>query len=116
MKKIAFLACVIMLSSITEAQYPSNWNKVFAAINKEVLDNSNAYASLKISSETIGHRLTGSENGKKVEQYVFDLLKSYGCSNVQFQPFEVESWSRGTINLQVGNQINNLQTIKSVSF
>jgi hypothetical protein len=115
MKKIAILACIIMLSTITEAQYPSNWNNVFAAINKEVLDNSNAYASLKISSETIGHRLTGSENGKKVEQYVYDLLKSYGCSNVQFQPFEVESWSRGTISLQVGEQINNLQNIKTVS-
>lgn len=87
----------------------------FANINKEVQENSNAYTSLKIASETIGHRLTGSENGKKAEQYAFDLLKSYGFTNLRFQPFEVESWSRGNLEVTVGGDMNNLKTIKSVS-
>src|SRR5687767_7579567 len=74
---------------------------VFRQINKEVLANSAAYESLRDASKTIGHRLTGSENGKKAEQYTFDLLKSYGYNTVKFQPFEVESWSRGAVKLQL---------------
>ncbi|WP_225980030.1 hypothetical protein [Pseudobacter ginsenosidimutans] len=68
---------------------------VFESINTEVLSNSKAYETLKESTISIGHRLTGSVNGKKAEQQVFDLLKSYGYQDVRFQPFEVESWSRG---------------------
>ena len=97
------------------AQAKPEWASIFAKINAEVLNNSNAYTSLKIASETIGHRLTGSENGKKAEQYAYDLLKSYGFSNVHFQPFEVESWSRGSLLVKIGNNKNELQNIKSVS-
>ena len=98
-----------------KAQAKPEWASIFAKINAEVLNNSNAYTSLKIASETIGHRLTGSENGKKAEQYAYDLLKSYGFSNVRFQPFEVESWSRGTLQVSIGDDINALQNVKSVS-
>ena len=106
---------MIGLTQISFGQAKQEWNKIFANINKEVLEHSNAYTSLKIASETIGHRLTGSENGKKAEEYAFNLLKSYGFSNVRYQPFEVESWSRGTLNLSIGNSLNNLQPVKSVS-
>ena len=81
------------------AQAKQEWNSIFAKINKEVLENSNAYTSLKIASETIGHRLTGSENGKKAEDFAYNLLKSYGFNNVRYQPFEVESWSRGNFKI-----------------
>jgi Zn-dependent M28 family amino/carboxypeptidase len=116
MKKILAVSglCSLFLMNVLNAQTKSNWPTVFAKINKEVLDNSNAYASLKIASETIGHRLTGSENGKKAEQYAYDLLKSYSFSNVRFQPFEVESWSRGTLEVRIGSY-NNLKIVKSVS-
>jgi len=56
---------MIGLTQISFGQAKQEWNKIFANINKEVLEHSNAYTSLKIASETIGHRLTGSENGKK---------------------------------------------------
>ncbi len=116
MKNILALTglCSLFLMSELNAQTKPNWPSVFSKINKEVVDNSNAYASLKIASETIGHRLTGSENGKKAEQFAYDLLKSYGFSNVRFQPFEVESWSRGTLDVRIGTD-NNLKSIKSVS-
>jgi len=67
MKKISlFFAILVFASSLSlNAQTKPAWNSIFASINKEVQANSNAYTSLKISSETIGHRLTGSENGKK---------------------------------------------------
>lgn len=107
------LGCLLISSEIN-AQAKQAWPSIFEKINKEVLDHSNAYTSLKIASETIGHRLTGSENGKKAEQFAYDLLKSYGFTNVKFQPFEVESWSRGTLEVSIGYS-NNLKTIKSVS-
>jgi hypothetical protein len=116
MKKILTLACLCSLILVhqSNAQSKPSWPGIFAKINKEVVENSNAYASLKIASETIGHRLTGSENGKKAEQYAYDLLKSYGFTNIRFQPFEVESWSRGSLEVRIGSG-NNLKPIKSVS-
>lgn len=115
-KKIGIVSLFILgLSQNGIGQAKQEWNKIFANINREVLANSNAYTSLKIASETIGHRLTGSENGNKAEAYAYNLLKSYGFSNVRFQPFEVESWSRGNLTVQIGNNLNNLKTVKSVS-
>lgn len=97
------------------AQAKQEWNTIFTKINQEVLANSNAYTSLKIASETIGHRLTGSENGKKAEAYAYNLLKSYGFTDIRYQPFEVESWSRGTLSVQIGPSLTQLKTVKSVS-
>ena len=117
MKKISLLLSILVGTSslLVNAQTKPTWNEIFARINKEVQENSNAYTSLKIASETIGHRLTGSANGKKAEQYAYDLLKSYGFTQLRFQPFEVESWSRGSLEVTIGNDVNHLQTIKSVS-
>lgn len=96
----------------TNAQ--DKFGDTFAKINTEVQQNSKAYQTLKYETETIGHRLTGSTNGAKAEQYAYDLLKSYGCT-VKFQPFEVESWSRKTINVEVGANKNSLVKMKSVT-
>lgn len=78
--------------------------ETFQRINEEVLKNSQAYATLKDETSTIGHRLTGSENGKKVEEYTFNKFKEYGFEDVRFQEFEVEAWSRGTIDVSVAGQ------------
>ena len=74
---------------------------VFKKINEEALANSRAYETLEEATKTIGHRLTGSEEGAKAEEYTYNLLKSYGLE-VEYQPFEVESWSRGDIEVQIG--------------
>ena len=72
----------------------------FKKINDEVLKNSKAYETLNEASSTIGHRLTGSTNGAKAEQYAFNLLKKYGY-DVKFQPLEVEAWQRDTVTLDI---------------
>ena len=72
---------------------------VLATINSDVIQNSIAYSALGESSKTIGHRLTGSENGAMAEQFIFDKLKSFGYEDVRFQEFEVEAWSRGHVQL-----------------
>lgn len=88
---------------------------VFQQINTEVLSNSEAYSRLGEATSTIGHRLTGSENGTKAEQYAFDLMKSYGFEDVQFMNFEVEAWSRVSLatEYKIGNE--EFKTIPSVS-
>ena len=117
MKNKSWILCLSLLfiGNNIIAQIKPEWNAIFNQINNEVTNNSNAYASLKISTETIGHRLTGSENGKKAEQYAYDLLKTYGFTNLRFEPFEVESWSRGKIEVTIGSDFQNQHTIKSVT-
>lgn len=95
-------------------QSPDQWQPVFEKINREVQQNSQAYQRLQEATSTIGHRLTGSANGKKAEEYVSNVLKSWGCKDVRFQPFSVESWSRGTLSLSIGSE-GQMQTLKAVT-
>lgn len=117
MKKsiLAFASGIFVLTGTAIGQAKPEWNKLFSDINQEVQDHSKAYSSLKTATETIGHRLTGSANGKKAEDFAFNLLKSYGFTDVRYQPFEVESWSRGTLSVQMGNDPQHLQPVKSVT-
>jgi hypothetical protein len=88
----------------------------FQKINDETLKNSRAYETLGDATSTIGHRLTGSPNGAKAEQYAFNLLKKYGYNDVKFQPFEVESWMRDTVTLEVvPNKSDNFRTVPVVA-
>jgi hypothetical protein len=116
MKKIALFFCILCAcyTNYIAAQGNPEWNTVFGNINQEVLANSKAYSTLKEATETIGHRLTGSANGKKAEEYAYNLLKSYGFKDVRYQPFEVESWSRGMLSVSIGEE-NKLQPVKAVT-
>ncbi len=72
-------------------------HETFARINQEVLLDAKGYATLKEATSTIGHRLTGSDNGHKAEEYTYNKFKEYGFEDVKFQEFEVGAWSRGEI-------------------
>lgn len=104
-----------LMATTVQGQVKSEWTEVFKKMNMEIDQHSKAYSSLKTATETIGHRLTGSENGKKAETFAYNLLKSYGFKDVKYQPFEVESWSRGTLAVKIGTDMNQLQTVKAVS-
>ncbi len=95
---LLFIPVLIIACNQPDKEQETN---IFQSINKEVLVNSDGYSSLKEATETIGHRLTGSENGAKAEQYIYDKLLSYGFEDVQFDEFEVEAWSRGDIMVMV---------------
>ena len=112
-----FLSVVagLVLGVAVQAQENPEWKTVFDKMNTEIQNNSKAYSSLKTATETIGHRLTGSENGKKAEEFAYNLLKSYGFKDVRYQPFEVESWSRGELTVKIGPDASSLQPFKSVS-
>lgn len=79
----------------------NGWEKDFLRIDKEVRQHSRAYGTLQDATQKIGHRLTGSIEGKEAEDYAYKLLKSYGFSDVKYQPFEVHSWSRDTVTLSI---------------
>lgn len=111
----AFLTGLLLAGSVAFGQEDPSWEPVFRAINAEVLDHSKAYSTLGDATRTIGHRLTGSKNGAKAEEYAFKLLRSYGFKDVRYQPFEVESWSRGSLTVKVGSDPAGLQPLKSVS-
>lgn len=117
MKKLlpGLLLIILFSQTVATAQVKTEWNEIFHRINTEVLTNSKAYSSLGTATTTIGHRLTGSANGKKAETFAYNLLKSYGFTDLRYQPFEVESWSRGKIAVTVGADKNNMQPVKSVT-
>lgn len=90
--------CVVLAGFRTEE---SEWEKAFSRIDTEVRKNSRAYQTLGEATQQIGHRLTGSSNGRNAEEYAYKLLKSYGFSDVKYQPFEVVSWMRDTVTLSI---------------
>lgn len=100
-KSLLSIFCICILFAC--APKPEDQLTIFKKINEETLANSRAYETLEEATRTIGHRLTGSEEGAKAEEYTYNLLKGYGM-NVAYQPFEVESWSRGAIEVQIGAQ------------
>lgn len=111
MKKL-FVAALASVCFSVQAQ--DKFGPVFQQINTEVQQNSNAYGNLRDASATIGHRLTGSANGAKAEEYAYNLLKSYGAE-VKYQPFEVESWNRKTIAVSIGASLGDLKPMRAVT-
>ena len=97
----------ILVLALLHLSYPGiaqeGYKTAFEGIYKEVSANSEAYERLRYSTEKLGHRLTGSANGKNAEKYAYKLLKSYGL-DVSYQPFSSESWSRISLQLKLNNK------------
>ncbi len=112
--RILFLAIISLLlfscSSEKRNHEELSETEIFRIINEEVIKHSEAYENLQQATSTIGHRLTGTENGNKAEEFVFNLFKKYGFTEVQFLPFEATSWIR----INVRTTING-EEIKTVS-
>jgi len=92
---------ILLLFAFSCTDNTADKDSLFEKINNEVLENSRAYEDLKEETSVIGHRLTGSDNGHKAEQFVYDKFIKYGFDDVKFQEFEVEAWSRGTVSLSL---------------
>ncbi|QNL50828.1 M20/M25/M40 family metallo-hydrolase [Olivibacter sp. SDN3] len=114
MNKFALALAILFCLKVT-AQTPENSKEIFNLINQDVLHNTEAYNNLKNATEQIGHRLTGSENGQKAEQYAYDLLQSYGLDEVTFQPFMADSWSRESLRFKIKKGSGDFEEIKAVS-
>jgi carboxypeptidase Q len=97
MTRNSVLLCAALVASF--ACKKETRPEIFSRINGEVLQNAQAYATLEEATSTIGHRLTGSENGNKAETYTYNKFKEYGFEDVRFQEFETRAWSRGTVSV-----------------
>lgn len=105
MKKVLILfVLTLIISSCSKKEKELSNAELFAKIDVEIKSNSQAYKDLKVASETIGHRLTGSENGAKAETFAYNKLKEYGFDDVEYQSFEVEAWSRDKVSLSIDNK------------
>lgn len=101
MKKTILLLLAIVMATSSFTVKKDSLRSVFEKINKNVLERGRAYETLEESINTIGHRLTGSENGRQAEEYAYNLLKSYGFKNVNYQEFNVKAWARDQVSLIV---------------
>jgi len=87
---------------------------VFTAIDQEALANSQAYSALQEATSTIGHRLSGSENGTNAEAFAFNFWQKNGLEKVAYQEFEFEGWQRESLSLLVERK-EKTDTLASVS-
>lgn len=116
MKIRVISASLISLIVISSFQKKDDFIGAFRKLNENFTQYSRAYETLQEATTNIGHRLTGSSNGTKAEQYAFNLLKKYGYNDVKFQPFEVESWMRDTVVLEiVPNKSDNFRNVPVVA-
>ncbi len=100
LKRNLLTAIAFFSIAIASSQVKNEWKNIFKNIHREVDQHSAGYQNLQQSTTYIGHRLTGSANGAKAEEQVFNLLKSYGYE-ARYQTFESESWSRGDLSLKI---------------
>ena len=68
-----YTAVAVVCLSLVAAMRRAEWEPVFARINDDVFRNGRAYETLAEASRSIGHRLTGTPNGHRAEQYAHDL-------------------------------------------
>ncbi len=101
MRKVIYFLGSVVLTAFTACENKETLSETFIRIDKEIKQNSKAYTTLEEATSTIGHRLTGSENGHKAEEYVFNKFKEYGFEDVAYQDFQVKAWSRGDISVQI---------------
>lgn len=103
MKKQSFAIIVlVIIAALSSFKIKrDSLEEVFVKINQDVLYRGRSYETLGEATTTIGHRLTGSTNGKKAEEYAYKLFKEYGFVDVKYLPFEVESWARDTVSLAI---------------
>src|SRR5690242_876729 len=66
-------------------------------ILQEIAAHSQAFSNLEEMCDTIGPRLTGSDNLRRAQAWAMDKLKAYGAENVHEEAYDFgPSWTRGT--------------------
>jgi Zn-dependent M28 family amino/carboxypeptidase len=73
------------------------------AFDRNAQSDAMGYRWLRWSSEHIGHRLTGSAQGALAEAAADSLFRLSGLPLVMRFPFKAQAWSRGTVQLTVGD-------------
>jgi len=98
--RTAVLCCICQHAGVdVRAQVPT-WSSAF---EQEVQENAQGYRWLRLSTEHIGHRLTGSAQGARAENLADSLFRASGLPVVERFPFTAQAWSRGTVQLTISD-------------
>ena len=79
----------------------SRFAPVAERIYQENLANGQAFANLRDATQTIDHRMSGTPNGTKAEEFVLHKAKSYGLRPLRYQPFPIQVWQRQHLEFDV---------------
>ncbi len=90
-----FIIFVLFICSLGFSSNNNDFRQDSSKITGEVFIKNNAYKMLKILSDEIGPRLTGSESAHKAASYCLNLFKKYGLSNVHLEHFDTVGWLPG---------------------
>ncbi len=89
-------------------------NEDFRVLKKDILEKSPGFEALEKITSTLSHRLAGSENGKKAEEFIYSSLKSLGLE-AEYSPFSMNLWRRKHALLSI-NTPESVETMDTVSF
>ncbi len=84
------VALTLLLCAVPQDE--AVWKEIFGEVNLH----SDAYPALQTMCDKIGHRLVGSENGRRAEEFAFKKFKEYGL-DVHFEEFAFLGWQRGEL-------------------
>jgi carboxypeptidase Q len=102
--RAALCVLVLMSSSVTTAASVSESDAL--VLGRHIERDSEAFALVRELTSTIGPRMSATERGTSAEDFVFQKLRSFGVRDVQFEPFSMVSWKRGSAQLSInGKQI-----------
>lgn len=73
------------------------------------------YSWLEWSTRTIGHRLTGTANGRRAEETADSLFRVAGMHTVELFPFEAPAWQRRSVHVSVTGLNDSLVNYASVA-
>lgn len=67
----------------------------------ECLGTPMAWEWLRTLCDDIGGRVSGTESGRRAEEWAADALRRVGLERVRFDPFEVPVWQRGQLDVHI---------------
>jgi carboxypeptidase Q len=73
----------------------------FQALDSLARSTAKGHEWLTWSTAHIGHRLTGTSNGRRAEETADSLFRSGGLSGVRHLPFEARAWQRQAVSLRI---------------
>lgn len=73
----------------------------FKALDSLARSTARGHEWLSWSTGHIGHRLTGTPNGRRAEETADSLFRLSGLAHVRHQPFEAHAWQRQAVSLRV---------------
>ena len=82
------------------------------AMEKEILatiwTSNEAYETLRILCDEIGHRFGGSESERRGAEFLKQKMEEYGLENVRIEEFPMATWERGAAKLTLLEPVDSL--------